>query len=259
MMETPWRSSTHLPQSQHPAGRGGVNHANLISGTHRSSALCVCVAFCHWPRREFKCDYVPVNRGNHEIALQWLRNNREMRGKIMSLSGVLLTFLNVLKKTRVGTDRQKKIQSGASEEERERSNLHALLWLIKGTSQEEHSEGLCHYLRRRRWGPRLLGVNINMHIPMTNNTHISMPARESQFTAVRPFHYITLTVPPRLTIRELYCKNTHILHSHPLIIRFQDRAYGKTSQLVIRSCAIGGRQQTKTFVGRQVFKTTVRR
>jgi hypothetical protein len=65
----------------------------------------------------------------------------------MSLSGALLTFLNMLKKTRVGTDRQKKIQRGASEEERERSNLHALLWLIKGTSQEEHSERLCHYLR----------------------------------------------------------------------------------------------------------------
>lgn len=42
MMETPRRSSTHLPQSQHPAGRSGVNYANLISGTHPSSALCVC-------------------------------------------------------------------------------------------------------------------------------------------------------------------------------------------------------------------------
>lgn len=127
---------------QHSSAEVPASYANLISGTHRSSALCVCVcafAFCHWPRREFKCDYVPVNRGNHENALQWPRNNRRMRGKIMSLSGALLTFLNMLKKTRVGTDRQKKIQRGASEEERERSNLHALLWLIKGTSQEEHS------------------------------------------------------------------------------------------------------------------------
>lgn len=202
-------SSAAVPASCGPR-RSGVNYANLISGTHPSSALCVCVAFCHWPRREFKCDYVPVNRRNHKIALQWLRNNRKMSGKIMSLSGVLLTFLNMLKKTRVWTDRQKKIQKGASEEERERSNLHALLWLIKGTSQEEHSEGLCHYPRWRRWGPRLLGVNINMHIPMTNNTHISMPARESQFTAVRPFHYITHTVLPQLTIIELNCKK----HTH---------------------------------------------
>lgn len=136
MMETPWRSSTHLPQSQHPAPWTTLTWL----AARIAPLLCVCAfAFCHWPRREFKCDYVPMNRGNHENALQWPRNNRRMRGKIMSLSGALLTFLNMLKKTRVGTDRQKKIQSGASEEERERSNLHALLWLIKGTSQEEHS------------------------------------------------------------------------------------------------------------------------
>lgn len=45
MMETLLSFLAHLPQSQHPAVRAGVNIANLISSTHGSLALCVCAAF----------------------------------------------------------------------------------------------------------------------------------------------------------------------------------------------------------------------
>lgn len=45
MMETLLSFLAHLPQSQHPVVRAGVNIANLISSTHGSLALCVCAAF----------------------------------------------------------------------------------------------------------------------------------------------------------------------------------------------------------------------
>ncbi len=149
MMETPRRSSTHLPQSQHPAGRSGVNYANLISSTHPSSALCVCaLRFVTDPGGSSNAITSPWTGKPQDcspIAAQQSQNEGEDNEPVRCASDIL----EHAQKTRVGTDRQKKIQNGASEEERERSNLHALLWLIKGTSQEEHSEGLCHYLR---WG-----------------------------------------------------------------------------------------------------------
>ncbi len=215
MVETPRRSSTHLPQSQHPAGRSGVNYANLISGTHPSSALCVCaLRFVTDPGGSSNAITSPWTGEPQDcspIAAQQSQNEGEDNEPVRCASDIL----EHAQKDKSGNWSAEKDPERSLRGRKRKIKPSCPVMAHKGHITGGAQWGTVSLSEMRRWGPRLLGVNINMHIPMTKNTHISMPARESQFTAVRPFHYITHTVPPQLTIIELYCIKKHKLFAFP--------------------------------------------